>query len=77
MGSLLVITPAVFGLIFAFFMYKEDQQDSVVQSDESGRRRFADATLGSVDKLQIGSNEEISTKLRQIYRDIQKGPKRF
>ena len=62
MGSLLVITPAVFGLIFAFFMYKKINR---IQLYRATRGQDDDDLLmrrmESVDELESGSNGEIST----------------
>ena len=79
MGSLLVITPAVFGLIFAFFMYKKINR---IQLYRATRGQDDDDLLmrrmESVDELESGSNGgDQYRKLRQIYRDIQEGAKAF
>ena len=80
MGSLLIITPAIFGLIFAFFMYKKINRIQLYRAtrgqddDDLLMRRME--SVG--DELESGANGgDQYRKLRQIYRDIQEGAKAF
>lgn len=80
MGSLLVITPAIFGIIFAFFMYKKINRIQLYRAtrgqddDDLLMRRME--SVG--DELESGANGgDQYRKLRQIYRDIQEGAKAF
>ena len=74
MGSLLIVAPAVFGIVFAYWLYKKLCKISLFrqsrEDDEALLRRMemADAGEAEADSYQ---------KLRQIYRDIQAGAKAF
>ena len=74
MGSLLIVAPAVFGIMFAYWLYKKLCKISLFrqsrEDDEALLRRMemADAGEAEADSYQ---------KLRQIYRDIQAGAKAF
>ena len=74
MGSLLIVAPAAFGIVFAYWLYKKLCKISLFrqsrEDDEALLRRMemADAGEAEADSYQ---------KLRQIYRDIQAGAKAF
>ena len=74
MGSLLIVAPVVFGIVFAYWLYKKLCKISLFrqsrEDDEALLRRMemADAGEAEADSYQ---------KLRQIYRDIQAGAKAF
>jgi len=74
MGSVLIVAPAVFGMIFAYWLFKKVAKISLFrqsrEDDEALLRRMerADESGGEPDSYQ---------KLRQIYRDIQNGAKAF
>jgi len=74
MGSFLIVAPAVFGMIFAYWLFKKVAKISLFrqtrEDDEALLRRMerADESGGEADSYQ---------KLRQIYRDIQNGAKAF
>ena len=74
MGSLLIVAPAVFGIVFAYWLYKKLCKISLFrqsrEDDEALLRRMEMADAGEADA-------DSYQKLRQIYRDIQAGAKAF
>ena len=74
MGSLLIVAPAAFGIVFAYWLYKKLCKISLFrqsrEDDEALLRRMEMADAGEVEA-------DSYQKLRQIYRDIQAGAKAF